>query len=338
MMTSINPGVNSDLNSGVYSFDPIEPIQLRQRHSEADVDIVIRAAYRQVLGNTYVMESERLTVAESQLKSGDGSVREFVRRLAKSDLYRTRFFDNCVRYRAIELNFKHLLGRAPDSFEEMRYHSMVLDQGGFEAEIDSYVDSDEYQAAFGETIVPYYRGNRTQSGQSLLEFTNLLRLMQGASGSDRNPATRNKPQLTQALLRNSPYGKSRSRDAREILAEVLRPTSPSTAGTPYVSTIPSNVEQALQQKIQEQAQVIQRLQQQLADLRPSAGIGATYLKHDWQPATVVTHEGTFTSLQQQVDAQTEQIALLQNQIADAYRYSAIGAARLNKWRSRVFNG
>jgi phycoerythrin-associated linker protein len=53
---------------------------------------------------------------------------------------------------------------------------------------------------------------------------------------------------------------------------------------------------------------------------------------------VVTHEGTFTSLQQQVDAQTEQIALLQNQIADAYRYSAIGAARLNKWRSRVFNG
>ncbi|UBF25950.1 phycobilisome rod-core linker polypeptide [Kovacikia minuta CCNUW1] len=315
----------------------MEPIRLWQHHSEAEIEIVIRAAYRQVLGNTYVMESERLTVAESQLKRGEGSVREFVRQLAKSDLYRTRFFDNCFRYRAIELNFKHLLGRAPDSFEEMCYHSTVLDQGGFEAEIDSYVDSDEYQSAFGESIVPYYRGDRTQPGQSLLEFTNLAQLLQGASSSDNNPATRNKPQLTQALLRNSPYGKSKSRDASEILAEVFKTSF--SPGIPSDSTTVdrSIAELALQQKIQEQAQVIQRLQQQLTDLRPFAGIGATYLKSDWQPAEM-TREEVPASPQQQVDDQAAQITHLQAQIADAYRYSAIGEARVNKWRSRVFNG
>jgi hypothetical protein len=42
----------------------------------------------------------------------------------------------------------------------MRYHSTVLDESGFEADIDTYLDSDEYQTAFGETIVPYYRGYR----------------------------------------------------------------------------------------------------------------------------------------------------------------------------------
>jgi phycoerythrin-associated linker protein len=173
---------------------------------------VIRAAYRQVMGNAHVMESERLTVAESQLKRGELSVREFVRQLANSELYRSRFFDNCYRYRAIELNFKHLLGRAPDNFEEMRYHSTVLDESGFEADIDTYLDSDEYQTAFGETIVPYYRGYRTQPGQSMLEFTNLLQLLRSASSSDKNLATRNKPQLTRSLIQNSPYGKLKVRD------------------------------------------------------------------------------------------------------------------------------
>ncbi len=33
-----------------------------------------------------------------------------------------------------------------------------LDHGGFGAEIDTYLDSDEYQTAFGEAIVPDYRG------------------------------------------------------------------------------------------------------------------------------------------------------------------------------------
>jgi phycoerythrin-associated linker protein len=43
-------------------------------------------------------------------------------------------------------------------------------------------------------------------------------------------------------------------------------------------------------------------------------------------------------LQQQTDGLAKQIAGLQEQIANIRRFAAVGEARLNKWRSRVFNG
>ncbi len=166
MRVNIDPDRQNQFYQAYQPFKETAPVELCPGFSAADADVTIRAIYCQVLGNAHVMESERSVVAESQLKQGELSVREFVRRLAKSALYRSRFFDNCARYRSIELNFKHLLGRAPDNFDEMRYHSGVLDSSGFEADIDAYVDSDEYQTAFGEAIVPYYRGYRTQSGHA----------------------------------------------------------------------------------------------------------------------------------------------------------------------------
>jgi phycoerythrin-associated linker protein len=128
---------------GVGLFEDTPPLELLPGRSEEEVEIVIRAVYRQILGNAYVMESERVSVPESQLKRGELSVRDFVRAVAKSDLYRSRFFDTSPRYRFIELNFKHFLGRTPDGLEEMRLHSTILDRKGFEAEIDSYLNSVE---------------------------------------------------------------------------------------------------------------------------------------------------------------------------------------------------
>ena len=110
-----------------FSQDSEAPVELLPEASDADKEEIIRSLYRQVLGNAYVMESERQVVSESQFKLGEISVREFVRRLAKSDLYRSRFFETCARYRYIELTFRHLLGRAPVDFEEMRAHSERLD-------------------------------------------------------------------------------------------------------------------------------------------------------------------------------------------------------------------
>ncbi|OJJ27651.1 hypothetical protein BI308_00910 [Roseofilum reptotaenium AO1-A] len=318
-------------------FKETAPVELCSGFSDTDAQIAIRAVYRQVLGNAHVMESERLTVPESQLKRGQLSVREFVRQVAKSDLYRSRFFENCYRYRAIELNFKHLLGRAPDNFEEMRYHSTVLDQSGFEADIDTYLDSDEYQTTFGESIVPYYRGYRTQPGQSMLEFTNMLQLLRSASSSDKDLATQNKPQLTRALIQNSPYGQLKVKDVSEILAEVLRPKYQFMTTTRITAEQAAN-DLALQQRMQEQAEEIDRLQKQLADLRPFAAIGATQAKSDWRSSVVSASEETSASLQQQADAQSALIALLQEQLAETRRYATIGEARLNKWRSRIFNG
>jgi phycoerythrin-associated linker protein len=63
--------------------------------SQQDKTALIRAVYKQVLGNQYVMESERLTQAESLFKNNYLSVREFVRTVAKSGLYRSKFFENC---------------------------------------------------------------------------------------------------------------------------------------------------------------------------------------------------------------------------------------------------
>ncbi|WP_197278606.1 phycobilisome rod-core linker polypeptide, partial [Pseudanabaena sp. 'Roaring Creek'] len=78
-------------------------------NSLGDVDTVIRAVYKQVLGNSHVMESDCLVVAESKLTNGEISVREFVRIVAKSDFYRDRYFSSCAPYRFVELNFLHLL-------------------------------------------------------------------------------------------------------------------------------------------------------------------------------------------------------------------------------------
>jgi len=91
-----------------------------------DKAALIRAVYQQVLGNQYVMASERLEGPESLFKRGYLSVREFVRQVAKSGLYRKKFFESTNPYRLIELKFKHLLGRAPQNKAEMLHHFTIL--------------------------------------------------------------------------------------------------------------------------------------------------------------------------------------------------------------------
>ena len=168
---------------GVESFDTDSVVELLPGDDDQKKEQIIRATYRQVLGNAYVMDSERDLISESQFKLGELSVREFIRKLAKSDLYRTRFFDTCARYRYIELAFRHLLGRAPEDFEEMRQHSERLDRDGFEKDIDSFLDSKEYQDQFGEWVVPFQRGWKTESCGTMQEFTWSFQLLRGNSSS-----------------------------------------------------------------------------------------------------------------------------------------------------------
>ena len=169
---------------GVERFESTPPQQQYQVSRNEEHENLLSAAYRQVLGNSYVMESERQAVAESQFKLGRISMREFVRTLAKSYLYRSRFFDSCSRYRYIELTFKHLLGRSPDSFAEMRDHAHRLDSHGYNADIDSFIDSDEYQQRFGEDTVPYLHGWKSGPGKSMREFTWMFQLTRGSCSSD----------------------------------------------------------------------------------------------------------------------------------------------------------
>ncbi|AFZ34538.1 Phycobilisome linker polypeptide [Stanieria cyanosphaera PCC 7437] len=190
---------------GVALFEDTAPLEYMPGLSEEERESIIKAVYRQILGNAYVMESEQATVPESQFKLGNLSVREFIRAVAKSDLYRSRFFETCPRYRFIELNFKHFLGRSPEGLEEMRKHSTILDTQGFNAEIDSYLDSDEYQNAYGENVVPYYRGYKTQPGQSMVEFTHMFALLRGASSSDFKGSLSGKsPVLNKYAIQSTP--------------------------------------------------------------------------------------------------------------------------------------
>ncbi|WP_017653348.1 phycobilisome linker polypeptide [Fortiea contorta] len=190
---------------GVSLFDETPPVEWVPGRSQEEAETIIRAVYRQVLGNAYVMESERLAVPESQFKRGELSVREFVRAVAKSELYRSRFFTSCARYRAIELNFRHLLGRAPLDLEEMRGHSTILDTKGFEAEIDSYIDSDEYQSVFAENFVPYIRGYKSEACQSMVQFTHTFQLVRGAASSSlKGDLAGKSPKLNALVIQATP--------------------------------------------------------------------------------------------------------------------------------------
>ncbi|NJK51557.1 MAG: photosystem I reaction center subunit XII [Leptolyngbyaceae cyanobacterium SU_3_3] len=164
------------------------------------VQTVIRAVYRQVLGNPHVMESERLVTAESQLCDRSISVREFVRAVAKSDFYRTRYFESCAPYRFVELNFLHLLGRAPQDQKEVSEHIVRCVAEGYDAEIDSYINSDEYQAAFGENIVPYYRGKNSEANPKQVGYNRIFAIDRGPAQVDSSVRS---SQLVYAVAANA---------------------------------------------------------------------------------------------------------------------------------------
>ncbi|BAZ52236.1 phycobilisome linker polypeptide [Nostoc sp. NIES-4103] len=159
-------------------------LELRSTSSLEDIEIVIRAVYKHVLGNPHVLESERLVTAESQLRDRSISVREFVRAVAKSNFYRSRYFESSAPYRFIELNFLHLLGRAPLDQREVSEHIIRTVAEGYDAEIDSYIDSEEYQSAFGENIVPYERGKNSAANQKQVGYNRIFALDRGPAQVD----------------------------------------------------------------------------------------------------------------------------------------------------------
>ena len=162
------------------------PLELRPFASEDDLQEVIRAAYRQALGNVHILDNNRLASAEAMLRNGDITVRGFVRAIAQSELYSSLFFDGNSQYRFIELNFKHLLGRAPQDQAEIRGHVTLYNEQGYAAEINSYLDSNEYIDNFGEAIVPYHRSIRTQAGIKNEGFNRMFSLLRGSATSDRS--------------------------------------------------------------------------------------------------------------------------------------------------------
>jgi phycocyanin-associated rod linker protein len=180
------------------------PLELRPAATQGELESVILAVYQQVLGNPHLLDSERLVISESLLRDRKITVQEFVRQVAKSSLYKDKFFHSSFQSRTIEMNFKHLLGRAPYDQSEITTHMDCYQSQGFDADIDSYIDSPEYQAYFGENIVPYYRDLVTTGiGQRSVGFTRLLQLYRGYANSDTAQLVGNAPRLVRDLARNT---------------------------------------------------------------------------------------------------------------------------------------
>jgi phycocyanin-associated rod linker protein len=188
---------------GTTAYTDVSPIELRPNWTPEEGAAAVQAIYRQILGNDYLMASERQVGLESLLCNRQITVREFVRALAKTELYKTKFLYPHFQTRVIELNTKHLLGRAPYDESEVVEHLDRYQNQGFEADIDSYIDSDEYEANFGDSIVPYYRGFSTQTGQKTAGFTRMFQLYRGYATSDRSQIDGTASRLASELGSNS---------------------------------------------------------------------------------------------------------------------------------------
>jgi phycobilisome core-membrane linker protein len=127
--------------------------------SSSEKQEIIKAAYRQVFERD-ITRAYSLSISdlESKVRNGDISMKEFIRRLGKSSLYRRNFYEPYINSRALELAFRHFLGRGPSSREEVQEYFSIVSNKGLPGLVDALVDSQEYSDYFGEETVPYIRG------------------------------------------------------------------------------------------------------------------------------------------------------------------------------------
>lgn len=125
--------------------------------SDFEVKEIIWAAYRQIFSEHLILEKYRQPFLESQLKNRAISVREFIRGLGKTDVYRTQVAETNDNYRLVDITFKRFLGRATYGRDEQIAWSIVIATKGLDGFIDAVVDSEEYRQNFGDDIVPYQR-------------------------------------------------------------------------------------------------------------------------------------------------------------------------------------
>ena len=163
-----NPGARGEfpgsLGPKVFRLDQIPSYSGRNnsakgtsvKFSESSTQAVIRAAYLQVFGRD-VYEGQRLRVPEIKLENGETSVREFIRALAKSDLFRSLYWTRLYVTKAVEYIHRRLLGRPTYGRQEINRYFDICSKQGFYALIDALIDSLEYSEVFGEDTVPYER-------------------------------------------------------------------------------------------------------------------------------------------------------------------------------------
>lgn len=131
--------------------------RLRDVTSDSEINDLIWAGYRQIFSEHLILESYRQSYLESQLRNRAITVRDFIRGLGKSEVYRRLVGETNSNYRLVDISFKRFLGRATYGKDEQIAWSIVIATSGLPGFIDAIVDSDEYRQNFGDYIVPYQR-------------------------------------------------------------------------------------------------------------------------------------------------------------------------------------
>ena len=125
--------------------------------SDTEINDLIWAAYRQIFSEHLILESYRQPFLESQLRNRAITVRDFIRGLGKSDVYRNLVGETNSNYRLVDISFKRFLGRATYGQDDQIAWSIVIATRGLSGFIDALVDSEEYRQNFDNFIVPYQR-------------------------------------------------------------------------------------------------------------------------------------------------------------------------------------
>lgn len=122
-----------------------------------EMDEMIWAAYRQIFNEQQLIKSNRQTALESQLRSGQITVRDFIRGLLLSATFRRRNYEPNNNYRFVQMCVQRVLGRETYSDREKLAWSTVLATKGLQGFVDDLLNSGEYLENFGDDTVPYQR-------------------------------------------------------------------------------------------------------------------------------------------------------------------------------------
>lgn len=142
----------------------------------SDVDEIIWACYRQIFNEQQIIKHHRQTALESQLSSGQITVREFIRGLLLADSFRRLNYESNNNYRFVEICIQRVLGRNVYNNQEKLSWSIVLATKGLQGFIDELLNSDEYIENFGYDTVPYQRRRiLPQRGIGELPFARMIR-------------------------------------------------------------------------------------------------------------------------------------------------------------------
>ena len=132
----------------------------------SNIDSLIEQAYQQIF--FHAMQSDREPFLESQLRSGNITLRDFIRGLLLSERFQQGYYQCSSNYRMVDQVVGRVLGRPVHGDAERLAWSIVIGEKGFTNFVDTLLDSDEYMSCFGYDLVPQQR-SRVLPGQSLGE-------------------------------------------------------------------------------------------------------------------------------------------------------------------------